>query len=298
MKGEVEKVRAAEELAVVQSSPQAACCEECAAAIEAGLLLIDPAASLCIECLTAEDRRRLERDLTTAGEAQRALLPPVEFESGDWQIAYAWRPAGPVSGDHVDLIPPAREGDPTHLMLGDVAGKGVTAALLQSRLHALFNALAVPELAMCALLDRTNRLIARTSLAETYATLVAMRLHGEGRIELVNAGHPRPLVADRRGVRAVEGSDLPLGMFAEAEFTGRELDLAAGSTLLLFTDGVSEAVDEDGEEFGIGRTAAAFRRARDLSLPELLISVRGEVEEWCSGNHGDDVTLVAVRRGG
>lgn len=295
MKGEVEKVRAAEELAVTQSSPEAASCEECDAAIEAGLLLIDATASLCIECLTAEDRRRLERDLASAGEAQRALLPPVEVEHDGWQVAYAWQPAGPVSGDHVDLIQPSDGQEPLHLMLGDVAGKGVTAALLQSRLHALFNALATPDLAMSELLGRTNRLVACATVAETYATLVAMRLHAEGRIELVNAGHPRPLVADRRGVRAVEGSDLPLGMFADTEFNCRDLDLAPGSTMLLFTDGVSEAARSE-EEFGIGRTAAALRRASDLSLPELLMAVRGEVEEWCSGNHSDDLTLVAVRR--
>lgn len=270
-------------------------CALCAAPVESELLLIDATASVCIECLTDADRHRLERDLSAAGAAQRALLPPQSLEHDGWQIAYLWQPAGPVSGDHVDLILPSESAAPAHLMFGDVAGKGIAAALVQARLHALFRALADPSTALEEILNRTNRMVAESTVAETYATLIGMCLYGEGRIDLVNAGHPRPLVADRRGVRAVEGSDLPLGMFADASFTRREVDLAPGSTLLLFTDGVSEAVRED-EEFGLGRTAAAFRRAQEETLPDLLLSVRGEVEEWCDGNHADDLTLLAVRR--
>ena len=281
--------------AATPSAPAEVTCTHCHVEVESELLLIDATATVCIECLSVEDRHRLEQDLQSAGAAQRALLPPMQTQHGEWQVACSWQPAGPVSGDHFDLIQPASDGAPLHLVLGDVVGKGVAAALLQSRLHALFHALATPDLPLADLVARTNRLVAETSLAATYATLVALRLHDQGRIELVNAGHPRPLVADRRGVRPFEGSDLPLGMFADSDFCHRELDLAPGSTMLLFTDGVSEAARGD-EEFGIGRTAAAFRHARDLPLPELLVSVRSEVAEWCDGNHGDDVTLVAVRR--
>lgn len=271
-------------------------CAVCHDPIEPGLQLLDAAVSVCIECLSDEDRRRLQSDLESAGRAQRALLPPPEMEHDGWQVAYAWQPAGAVSGDHVDLLLPERESDPLHLMLGDVAGKGVTAALQQSRLHALFRALAAPEMPLTELLGRTNRLLTTGTLAATYATLVALRLHIDGRVELINAGHPRPLLADRRGVRPVEGSNLPLGLFPDAAFSHHELDLAPGSTLLLFTDGLTEAAI-DGDEFGIGRAAAALRRAADRPLPALLGSIHRDLQTWLDGAaRTDDLTMVAIRR--
>lgn len=282
----------------VSDSPRSAeqVCNVCHDRIETGLLLLDSSVSVCLECLTDVDRRRLERDLEAAARAQRALLPAVETSHDGWQVAYTWRPAGPVSGDHVDLLLPESETDPIHLLLGDVSGKGVTAALTQSRLYALFRALARPDEELSQVVGQTNGLVAESTVTASYVTLVAARLHANGRIELVNAGHPRPLIADRRGVRPVEGSDLPLGMFVDSSFTCRDLDLAPGSTFLLFTDGVSEAARGD-EEFGIGRTAAALRRAVDLPLAELLVSIRSEVDEWLGGDRAtDDLTLMAVRR--
>lgn len=273
-------------------------CVLCNDPIDPGLLWLDAAVTVCIECLSVDERRRLESDLESAARAQRALLPPRQMEHDGWQVAYAWQPAGAVSGDHVDLLLPERQSDPLHLLIGDVAGKGVTAALLQSRLHALFRALATPEMTLTELLGRTNRLLATSTLAAAYATLVALRLHADGRVELINAGHPRPLLADRRGVRPVEGSDLPLGLFPDAAFTRHELDLAPGSTLLLFTDGLTEA-EMDGDEFGIGRAAAALRRAANQPLPALLGSIHGDLQTWLDGAPRiDDLTLVAIRRTG
>lgn len=271
-------------------------CAICHDPIEPGLQLLDPSVTVCLECLSVEERRRLESDLESAARAQRALLPPLHVEHDGWQVAYSWQPAGAVSGDHVDLLLPTGDSDPLHLMVGDVAGKGVTAALLQSRLHAMFHALATPEMPLTELLGRINRLLASGTLAATYATLMALRLHVDGQVELVNAGHPRPLLADRRGVRPVEGSDLPLGLFPDAAFTRHELDISPGSTLLLFTDGLTEA-EVDGDEFGIGRAAAALRRAATLPLPELLASMRADLRAWMGSDRGgDDLTIVAIRR--
>ncbi|MGH9381158.1 MAG: PP2C family protein-serine/threonine phosphatase [Thermoanaerobaculia bacterium] len=276
--------------------PSEHACAICHDPIEPGLQLLHPSVTVCLACLSVEERRRLESDLQSAAQAQRALLPPLQVQHDGWQIAYTWMPAGAVSGDHVDLLRPARETDPLHLLLGDVAGKGVAAALLQSRLHAIFRAVASPDVELTALLARTNELLAESTLAASYATLVALRLHADGRVELGNAGHPLPLLADRRGVRPVEGSDLPLGLFPDASFTRRELDLAPGSTLLLFTDGLTEA-EAGGEEFGIGRAAAALRRAAALPPTELLASMRADLQFWLKGApRGDDLTIVAIRR--
>ncbi len=248
-------------------------CTRCQEAISRPPLALGPLMKVCFECLTVEERRALEHDLTSAGRVQRALLPAPSIALLGWEVAYHWQPLGIVSGDHVDVLAPVRAGDPLHLLLGDVAGKGVAASLLQAHLHALFRALAPGDLSLCGLLGRANQLFNQATTAASYATLAALRLFVDGRVELANAGHPRPLLADARGVRPVEGADLPLGLLAGAAYQTRELSLPPGATLLLYTDGWTEATNADDEEYGIGRaggelsprrTAAARRAPRRL----------------------------------
>lgn len=276
-----------------------ALCVACKVPIEPELLDVAPAVTVCFECLTAEQRHALERDLAGAARVQRALLPPRHVAHDGWEVAWHWEPKGAVSGDHVDLLPPggARSGDePLHLVLGDVAGKGVAASLLQSHLHALFRALIHRELPMGELLGRANGLFAAATSGASYATLVAARLFADGTLELANAGHPRPLLADRRGVRPVEGSGLPLGLFPASEYASHSLRLTPGQVVLLYTDGWTEAARAD-EEYGIGRAAAALRRSADLPLPELLAACREDARRFLDGGAwGDDLTLLAVRR--
>jgi len=271
-------------------------CTVCHVAIEPDLLETDPTVSVCFECLSSDERHALERDLESAARVQRALLPARRLTHDGWEVAWLWEPKGAVSGDHVDLLVPERPGDPLHLILGDVAGKGVAASLLQTHLHALFRALTTPEVGLAELLERTNRLFGGATASASYATLVAARLTDDGALKVANAGHPRPLLADRRGVRPVEGSGLPLGLFPGATYTGHRLELDPGDVVLLYTDGWTEAA-KDGEEYGVGRAAAALRQAARLPLGELLAFCRDDMEHFLDGDaRPDDLTLVAVRR--
>lgn len=263
-----------------------------AARLESG----DPLVTVCLECLTGEERQALERDLQAAARVQRALLPPPRLDHGEWEIAFHWQPKGAVSGDHVDLVRSGGAGDPLLLVLGDVAGKGVAASLLQSHLHALFRALDAPDQPLADLLARANRLFFAATPAESYATLAVLRLHPEGRVEVANAGHTRPLLADARGVRPIEGAGLPLGLFGEAAYDRRELFLAPGDAVLLYTDGWTEATVGD-EEYGVGRAASSLRRARALPPADLVAACRRDLDEFlASGERGDDLTLLALRR--
>jgi len=271
-------------------------CAVCLGTVEEGRLAADPLLTICLDCLSPAERKALERDLETAALVQAALLPPRRLEHDGWEVALLWEPLGPVSGDHYDLLRPAHAGEPLHLVVGDASGKGVSASLVQSHLHALLRALAAPEVSLAALLARANRLLCEVTLPAAYATLLAARLYPGGRVELANAGHPRPLVADRRGVRPVEGAGLPLGLFCEAEYATRDLQLAAGDTLLFYTDGWTEASTDEGE-YGIGRAAAVLRRVKDRPLAELLAACRADMEEFLAGApRGDDLTLLALRR--
>lgn len=271
-------------------------CTVCGESMSPERISAEPLIKVCLECFSPAELRALELDLEKAALVQRALLPPRQLAHAGWEAAWLWEPRGAVSGDHIDFLLPRIPEEPLHLLLGDIAGKGVAASLLQTHLHALFRALAGPEVPIDDLLSRVNRHFFEATAAASYATLIAVRLHADGRVELANAGHPRPLLADRRGVRPIEGSGLPLGLFREAEYTGREVHLAPGDTLLLYSDGLTEAAT-DLEEYGIGRAAAALRRAARRPLPELLDLCRQDVEAFLAGApRSDDLSLLAVRR--
>jgi sigma-B regulation protein RsbU (phosphoserine phosphatase) len=271
-------------------------CRVCHEPISPASLDEHPLISVCLECMSEEEREALEQDLKSAAEVQRTLLPPTPLRHDGWEVDYIWEPFGVVSGDHVDLVHPPDESEPLHLLLGDVAGKGLAASLLQSQLHALFRALAPTQTTLSELLGRANQLFFEATSPSCYATLVAARLHPDGRAVLANAGHPRPLLADSRGVRPIEDASIPLGMVGDVIYTEREIRLRPGDTLLLYTDGVTEAL-QDGDEYGVGRTAAALRRASNLPLRELLESCRSDLDSFLGDAQcGDDLTMVAVRR--
>jgi sigma-B regulation protein RsbU (phosphoserine phosphatase) len=271
-------------------------CKHCHDPIESDRLRADPLLTVCLDCLSPAERRALEHDLNSAARVQRALLPRSELARDGWQVAWLWEPRGAVSGDYVDLLEDDADGGNLDLLLGDVAGKGVAASLLQSHLHALFRALAEPPRPLGEILSRANRLLCQATGPASYATLVAGRLADDGTLHLANAGHPRPLLADRRGVRPVEGAGLPLGLFREAAYEQRQLRLAPGDTLLLYTDGWTEAASAKGE-YGVGRAAAALSRAVGSPLPELLASCRDDMDEFLeAAERPDDLTLLAVRR--
>ncbi len=271
-------------------------CEVCHGEISRQQMAVHPLASVCLECLDDEERAALERDLESAGRVQRALLPPIQTEHDGWEVAYLWEPFGTVSGDHLDLLPSDDVNGPIHLLLGDVSGKGVAASLLQVHLHALLRALAPGETSLASLFARASRLFYQATAAESFATLAGLRLFADGRAVIANAGHPRPLLADRRGVRPVEDASLPIGILDGACFVEREIRLRSGDQLLLYTDGWTEA-EVEGEQYGVGRAAATLRRFRHLSPPQLLAACRADLQSFLDGtSRGDDLTMVAIRR--
>ena len=278
--------------------PEWGVCETCHEPIAPERLEEDPLIEICLGCLTPEARRSLENDLQGAAKVQRALLPRDELARDGWELAWLWEPLGVVSGDHVDIVAPRSEGEPIQILFGDVAGKGIAASMLQSHLHALARVLLATPKPLGEVMEQINHHFCQATASASYATLVGLRLYTDGRVEMVNAGHPRALFGDARGVRPIEGAGLPVGLFCEAHYASRELLLAEGHELLLYTDGWTEAV-RSGEEFGIGRAAAALRRAGGAPPREVVRRCRDEMEEFLAGERRpDDLTLLAIRRTG
>jgi phosphoserine phosphatase RsbU/P len=271
-------------------------CDACHDTIEKDRLITDPLVRLCLDHLTSDEQRALERDLELASRVQRGLLPHPDARSGDWRIHYQYRPAGIVSGDYCDLIFPADGGDLIFL-LGDVSGKGVAASLLMTHLHAMFRSLSTIGLELGRLLEMANRLFCESTIAGQYATLVCGRAGRNGDIEISSAGHPPALLVSPQGVEEIGSTGLPLGMFSTSRYTIRKAHLEPRDSLLLFTDGVSEAAASSGKEYGLCNLSLAAAQRHGLPPKEFVAASLGDIERHSSGTRqADDQTLMLIQR--
>ncbi len=272
-------------------------CEVCHDTVERDRLIADPLVRLCLDHLTSDEQRALERDLELASQVQRGLLPQSDAEFRDWRIHYQYKPAGMVSGDYFDLIYPATNNGDLIFLLGDVSGKGVAASLLMTHLHAMFRSLAGTEIELGKLLETANRLFGQSTTAGQYATLVCGRAGRSGEIEIASAGHAPALVISPNGVRQVGSTGLPLGLFSTSRYTVSRVQLDPRDSLLLFTDGISEANDASGREYGIDGLVVVIRERHGWPPKELVTACLGDVQRHSAGvRQADDQTLMAIQR--
>jgi sigma-B regulation protein RsbU (phosphoserine phosphatase) len=224
--------------------------------------------------------RAQERESAEARSIQQGFLPKDIPQLAGYEIVGAWQPARVVGGDYYDVLPFGRE--TLGVCIGDVAGKGLPAALLMSNLQAAFRGFASPAVSPEALCDKLNSLICRNIASDRFITFFYAQLDGVARqLRYTNAGHNAPIVTHKDGShdRLREGGGI-LGVFPVQAFDMGVYDLAAGDRVLLFTDGVTEACNPEGEEFGDARL-----------LQRKILSV---VAEFCRGHWHDDATLIAI----
>ena len=276
-------------------------CEACGGEIEPERLVADPLARFCLEDLSEREQRDLESDLRLAARIQRGLLPPAEVAAAGWEVRHHWEPAGLVSGDYCDVIVggdgPSAGG--VTFVFGDISGKGVAAAMLMSHLHATFRTLLGVTDAAAELVARANRVFRESALSPHFATLVCGRALPGGEVELCNAGHLPPRLLGAAGLRTIGTTGLPVGAFYSLEFASCRLTLAPGDTLVLFTDGLTEARDADQREYGEERLDAVLRRCAGAPAAELLAACRADLAAHLAGAPPtDDLTMLALRRRG
>jgi sigma-B regulation protein RsbU (phosphoserine phosphatase) len=272
-------------------------CEACHDTVEKERLIADPLVRLCLDHLTSDEQRALERDLELASQVQRGLLPQIDTRFGDWHIHYQYKPAGIVSGDYCDLIAPAKEDGKLIFLLGDVSGKGVAASLLMTHLNAMFRSLARIDLELDKLLEVANHLFCESTIAGQYATLVCGRVSKTGEIEIGSAGHPPALLVSQNGVKQIGATGLPLGMFSTSRYTVHRIRMDPRDSLLLYTDGISEARNHSGNEYGIGGLSLAAASRHGWSSNELVSACVNDIERYSFGTRqADDQTLMAVHK--
>ena len=238
---------------------------------------------------SAAGARRRE-ELRDAIRTQQGLLPNRIPNIPGCDISVAWSPARGVSGDYLDVIP--LSGERFGLTVGDVAGKGVPAALLMSNLQATVRAVAPNAESPASLAGRVNRMISPNLASNKFITLFYAVLEGRS-LTYTNAGHHAPVLVRANGQteRLGAGGAL-LGVFPEYVYEQAEVVLRAGDRLLLFTDGILEAENRAGMEFGEQRLIDLAARYRGTNATGLRRKIMDALAEFTGGVLQDDATLV------
>lgn len=254
--------------------------------------------------LTAEmareiaQRERLAHELEIAREVQERMFPQQAPSIAGLDYAGQCLPAATVGGDYYDflVLPGGRFG----FAIGDVSGKGIPAALLMASLRASLRGLAITHSGTIAeMMSDLNQVIYEASPVDRFATLFYGVFDPASRsFTYVNAGHNAPILwrADSGGAQRLAESGLMIGGFRSAQYQQSTVMLGAADTIVMFTDGISEAPNSAGEEFGEKRIIDNVHAGAGLPAAELVHRILGAVESFSAGAHQyDDITLVVVR---
>jgi sigma-B regulation protein RsbU (phosphoserine phosphatase) len=250
-------------------------------------------ATLHIELL---EKQRMEQELQLGREIQSRLLPHPPVDVIGTELAALSLPCYEVGGDYYDFLE-LPDGD-IGLAIGDVSGKGVSAALIMSSVQAALRVAAPIEEDLANLVSRLNALIFRSARGKKYATFFFGRYTPTtGLLRYVNAGHNPPFVAFDGQLEELSSSGKPIGIFAESSYHEIETQLPPGSTLFLYTDGLNEAENPAEEEFGMSRLRELFTEQQARAAGEIPARVLEAITRFERGARAaDDKTIVVMRR--
>lgn len=244
------------------------------------------------------DRRRLDSDLALARTVMADLLPHVTPTLSGFDIAGAHETSLVVGGDYYEFIPLGE--DRWGVVIADVVGKGIAAALLVAATRASISSLVGHELAVRAVLRRANRFFHESVEEGRYVTLFYMVLDvSVQRLLYVNAGHVPPVLLRASGeVELCEEGGVPLGLFDSPRYVEGHTALDDGDVLALYTDGIVEPMDASGKEYGRDRLIETLRRTHLSSATEICSAVMQDVRRFGEGASQDDRTLVIIKATG
>lgn len=260
--------------------------------------------NLIIERRTAAEkenyRRELERteyEMETARGIQQSFLPESPPRVKGFELAALNLPAREVGGDFYDFIPISQ--DKLGIVIADVSGKGMPAALFMALSRTLVRANTVGKPTVSEAIRRANNLISQDAKSGMFVTLFYAVLDSKRKLlRYVNAGHNPPLLLKETagGVILLEAKGIALGVLDDISLEERELELASNDVVIFYTDGVTESINEKEEQFGQERLIAAIEKSIDLPVQDLIDKVKEEVTTFAQGQpQFDDLTLVALK---
>jgi sigma-B regulation protein RsbU (phosphoserine phosphatase) len=248
----------------------------------------------------AVEKGRLDQELRMARAVQASLLPRGMPIFSGWELAAGWRPARQVSGDYYDLLP--GEGDWLDLIMADVSGKGMPAALFMALTRSNVRASMASSRHLATGVERVNRLLCADSSDGTFVTLFCARLEpGASTVAYVNAGHNPPLVARGGGaLDELRPTGMALGLIDDFVYEQGVVQLDAGDVLVLYTDGVPDAARPDGQRFGMDRLRRTVLGPGGRPAAEIVAALEEAVDRFSGTTEqfDDMAILVAHRTGG
>ncbi len=259
---------------------------------------------LLVLLLELADRVVMKRDLEIAKDIQAWLLPGAPLKIPGYEIAYATRPANTVAGDYYDVIlrpGPSLTQDRILFVVADVAGKSIPAAMLMATFQASLRTLSTSGVALAELVAGVNHYSCSNSMGGVrFTTAFFAELDPlTGDVVYVNAGHNVPILRKSSGtVERLEAGGLPVGIFAESAYQTGTTRLERGDWLVIFTDGIIEAINAKDDEYGETELIALVHRNSNSAPPEMLRTLLAELDQFVGNTpQHDDMTCLLLKRG-
>ena len=251
---------------------------------------------LFIIALELKDKLHAKTELEEGRAVQKALMPDIQPKVNGWDIWLYTKPANDVGGDLLDIInlPGNRYG----VSIGDVAGKGLSAALLMAKLQATIRALAPDFISLSKLGKKINEIFYRDSLPQLFSSLIYIEIEsGTSFLKMINAGHPPPFLICRNSLTKLEKGAPALGILSNPDFDEKSLEFTHDDILVAYSDGVTEARNENGKFYGEDRLQKELKNLHELSSRQigekLIITVNNFVGK---AKVHDDLTIAILKR--
>lgn len=270
--------------------------------VHAGLETLAAEAAVAIENARlyreAVEKAKIEQELQIAAEIQQALLPPPAWSAEHFEAVGCSVPCRAIGGDFFEYLTMA-DGS-AGFVVADVSGKGAPAALLTAVTQGVLATQASYGGGPAAALAHVNQVLVRRATGSRFVTMFFAALSDDGRLTYSNAGHNPPILVSGSTVRRLETGGLICGLFEHASYVEETVQMSRGDVLLIFSDGVSEALDAKGEEFGDDRILRCLRAHAEAGVRDVLDCLVQTVRAFATGTtQSDDITAVVVRyRGG
>jgi serine phosphatase RsbU (regulator of sigma subunit) len=237
---------------------------------------------------------RMQTELAIAQGIQKTLVPPIEFRSDHLEIYGISIPSAEVGGDLVDAVP--LPNGSIFAYVADVSGHGLPAGILMGMIKTAVRTQLIDAPSPTALLERLNQVLPEVKESHMYATCTALRIHpaisNACRVDFAIAGQPAMLHKSDMEVRQLSQQQLPVGLLEGARYEDNYVELRPGDTLLVATDGVLEAVDRSGAEFGLDRLEAVLRDNASQPLPAIASKIRSTLAAY---RQDDDQSMLLIR---
>ncbi len=270
-------------------------CSQCDGFVEPELLSVYPSSQVCLDCMAKVDRARLEKELNQVRDLDRSLLPDVPALSG-WDVGLHYRPSRLLSGDFYDVR--AEQDGRLTLLIGDVMGKGIPAALLRAGLQSSLKALAPEVCSPARVLEKANRNFLDSASPGRLASVFLGALDPDkGELSYANGGHLPPLLRRASGDwQTLDATGMVLGALPNVSYSEATVTLESGDLLVLFSDGFTEAENSAGEVFDEREIARRLDQLPGLPAQVLASSLAEELATFAPGEPSDDRTLLMLRR--